>query len=67
MVNITLSNEENKNDQNTSHLLNCCPQFDNILVTACKIKDYKKIRLLEPEDRGFVKIKTINPLLYKDL
>jgi hypothetical protein len=38
-----------------------------MLVRAYKTKDYKKIRLLEPEDSGFVKIKTIDPLLYKDL
>ena len=30
-------------------------------------QDYKKNRLLEPANSSFVKIKTINHLLYKDL
>ncbi len=30
-------------------------------------QDYMKIMLLEPENSGLVKIKTINTLLYKDL
>jgi len=49
------------------HILKCCPKLNNIFVKAYKAQDYKKIRLLEPENSDFVKIKTINPLLYKDL
>ena len=38
-----------------------------MLIKAYKTQDYNKNRLLEPEDISFAKIKTIKPLLYKDL